>query len=171
MKTIVTGLLLLLGIGTAALATSPYAGQETREISSLSTQDVADLLAGRGWGLAKPAELNGYPGPQHVLDLADALDLEAEQEAAVRAIFQRMQLAAREAGAAYVAAERKLDLAFRARTVDDVQLAARLAETERLRGELRRIHLKAHLETTPILTPQQRHLYARLRAYHGGQPH
>lgn len=171
MKTIATGLLLLLGIGTAALGASPYAGQERRETSSLSTQDVADLLAGRGWGLAKPAELNGYPGPRHVLELAEALDLDAEQEATVRAVFQRMQSAAREAGAAYVAAERELDLAFRARTIDDVRLAARLAETERLRGELRRIHLQAHLETTPILTPQQRQLYARLRGYHGGQPH
>jgi hypothetical protein len=41
---------------------APYAGQDQREIKSLSAQDVTDLLAGSGWGFAKPAELNGYPG-------------------------------------------------------------------------------------------------------------
>jgi len=48
----------------------PYAGQEKRQISSLSQQDVDDLLGGKGWGLAKPAELNGYPGPAHEIGRA-----------------------------------------------------------------------------------------------------
>ena len=47
----------------------PYAGQETRVISSLSPEDQRALRAGEGGGLAKPAELNGYPGPAHVLEL------------------------------------------------------------------------------------------------------
>ena len=54
--------------GAPALA-SPYAGQESRRIKSLSEQDIAELRAGRGWGLAKAAELNGMPGPAHLLEL------------------------------------------------------------------------------------------------------
>ena len=55
--------------GAAAQTTphaSAYAGQQSRAIKSLSEQDVDDLLAGRGAGFAKAAELNGYPGPAHV---------------------------------------------------------------------------------------------------------
>jgi len=47
----------------------PYAGMQTRSIKALSDQQIADLKAGRGMGLALPAELNGYPGPIHVLEL------------------------------------------------------------------------------------------------------
>ena len=55
---------------------SPYAGQEARDIKALSLEEIADLAAGRGMGLALAAELNGYPGPRHVLDLAPELGLE-----------------------------------------------------------------------------------------------
>jgi hypothetical protein len=42
-----------------------YAGQQTRAIKALSSQEEQDLRLGRGMGLAKAAELNGYPGPMH----------------------------------------------------------------------------------------------------------
>ena len=144
---------------------SPYAGQETRPIASLSATDVADLLGGKGWGFAKPAELNGYPGPLHVLQLEDKLGLTPEQRAQVQAIFDRMAESARETGAKFVAAERDLDAAFRSGSVDAPLLQQRIDAAEALRAELRRIHLAAHLETTPILTPEQRHAYAALRGY------
>jgi hypothetical protein len=54
---------------------SAYAGLETRDIKALSAQQLADLQAGRGMGLAIAAELNGYPGPLHVFELADSLGL------------------------------------------------------------------------------------------------
>ncbi|MEO8319793.1 MAG: hypothetical protein ABI561_15865 [Bradyrhizobium sp.] len=59
----------------SALAQSPYAGMQDRPVKALSEQQVADLKAGRGMGLALPAELNGYPGPSHLLELADRLNL------------------------------------------------------------------------------------------------
>jgi hypothetical protein len=58
-------------------ARQPYAGLEARSIKTLSDQQIGDLRAGRGMGLALAAELNGYPGPMHVLELADALGLSA----------------------------------------------------------------------------------------------
>lgn len=50
---------------------SPYSGTEARPVKALNEQQVADLRAGRGMGLALAAELTGYPGPSHVLELGD----------------------------------------------------------------------------------------------------
>ena len=70
---------------SAAAAQTPYAGMEARPIKALSEQQVADLKAGRGMGLALVAELNGYPGPSHLLELADQLGLSDAERNAVRA--------------------------------------------------------------------------------------
>jgi hypothetical protein len=50
----------------------PYAGQDARDIKSLSAEDIAELRRGGGWGFAKSAELNGMPGPAHLLELKTA---------------------------------------------------------------------------------------------------
>src|SRR3954463_558837 len=75
----------------AANAETPYAGMQVRPIKALSEQQVADLTAGRGMGLALAAELNGYPGPSHVLELADKLDLSADQRVRVQNLFDAMK--------------------------------------------------------------------------------
>jgi hypothetical protein len=62
---------------------SPYAGEQTRAIKSLSQDDIAELRRGGGWGLAKAAELNGVPGPAHLLELKDDIPLNEEQVAAI----------------------------------------------------------------------------------------
>ena len=59
-----------------------------RSIKALSEQQVNELGAGRGMGLALAAELNGYPGPSHVLELADKLELSADQRAKVQRLFE-----------------------------------------------------------------------------------
>jgi hypothetical protein len=41
-------------------------GMQSRPIKALSDQQVSDLRAGRGMGLALAAELNGYPGPSPI---------------------------------------------------------------------------------------------------------
>src|SRR6266852_1428988 len=74
-----------------AQAQQPYAGLEARSIKALSEQQIADLRAGRGMGLALAAELNGYPGPMHVLELADKLELTADQRSSVKALFDSMK--------------------------------------------------------------------------------
>lgn len=58
-----------------AWAETPYAGMQSRPIKALSDQQLSDLRAGRGMGLALAAELNGYPRPSHVLELANQLGL------------------------------------------------------------------------------------------------
>ena len=59
--------------------TTPYVGQQQREIKALSAADIKMYLEGHGMGLAKAAELNHYPGPRHVLDSATELKLSHEQ--------------------------------------------------------------------------------------------
>jgi Spy/CpxP family protein refolding chaperone len=148
----------------------PYAGQEARVVASLSDEDVQGFLDGRGMGLARSAELNGHPGPMHVLELADELKLTPEQRQSVKAAFDRMKAKARILGEAYIKAEKAVDQAFKSGTADAAEVAARVAEANRLLGEVRLSHLQAHVEITPVLTPEQRARYAELRGY-GGSAH
>jgi hypothetical protein len=76
---------------STALAASPYADEQDRDIKALSQQDVEGYLAGQGMGFAKAAELNGYAGPKHVLELASELSLTSEQRTHTEQLFASMQ--------------------------------------------------------------------------------
>ncbi len=147
---------------------SPYTEMLDREIKALSDADVEGLLGGMGMQMALAAELNGYPGPRHLLDMADMLELDEGQRSAVRDIFDRMQAEARSLGAEIVETERRLDAAFADETIDEARLAGLLGEIATARGELRGVHLAAHLAVVPILTDEQRSHYDRARGYGGG---
>ncbi len=162
----------LLLVPSAALAQTspnagPYAGQERRAIKALSAEEVDDLLQARGMGLAKAAELNGYPGPKHALDLAADLGLSAGQVAALKEVQARMAAAAKPLGAAIVERERDLDRSFAERRIDRPSLAEATAGIARLQGELRAVHLAAHLETRAVLSEEQAGRYDALRGYAG----
>ena len=144
---------------------APYAGQDTRSIKSLSAEDVAALLKGEGMGMAKAAELNGYPGPVHVLMLAKELKLTEGQRQQVQAIFDRMNAAARPLGAKLVEREQALDRLFASGEITADRLAAETAAIGELQGQLRSVHLAAHLETRPLLNPEQIARYQHLRGY------
>lgn len=144
---------------------SPHAGLETRQIKALSDDDVTGFLAGRGMGLAIPAELNRYPGPRHVLDLASELQLSPEQDTAIRGIFEAMQERASALGHEYVALERELDRQFASRTVDEDRLLRLTTDIGRVLAEKRFMHLRAHLQTTALLTPEQVRQYDVHRGY------
>ncbi len=148
-----------------------YADLLDREIRALSDDEIAALLAGEGMGFALAAELNGVPGPLHVLELREELELAPEQEARVVRIFQEMRARTAELGERVVELERTLDLRFRHRHVDAEVVAELTAAISALTGEIRAIHLVAHLETDPVLSEDQRARYAVLRGYgaaHGG---
>jgi hypothetical protein len=163
---------------TGACATTPapsaYAGQETRDVKSLSPAEVADLQAGKGMGLAKAAELNGYPGPAHVLELASQLKLSQQQRVATQRLFAAMQARAVELGRELLAAERQLDSSFANRSVTNESLASTLQRIGALQAELRGAHLEAHLAQIRILTADQAAAYSALRGYGasaGGEGH
>lgn len=150
----------------------PYAGHERRQVAALSEQEIADLRSGAGMAMALPAELNGYPGPRHVLDLADRLRLTATQRASAEQVFASMRDRARPLGEEVIAAETALGRLF----IDGRATPAAVAEASdrvaRLRGELRTVHLAAHIAMHTVLNPDQRAAYDRLRGYDGrDRPH
>lgn len=160
--------LLLFAVIGAAAAPGPYAGLQDREIKALSSTEIRDYLDGKGMGYAKAAELNHYPGPLHVLDLADKLGLTPEQKGRSQKIFTRMQHEAKRAGKALVDKERELDRRFAHATIDTATLRAVLDEIGKLQADVRRTHLQAHLEQRAVLTPAQIAAYDTLRGYAAG---
>lgn len=161
-------LLVSLALVTSVNAQTPYAGMQARPIKALSDQQIADLKAGRGMGLALAAELNGYPGPSHVLELDDKLDLSAEQRTSVQQLFDSMKAEAIPLASRLIEQEADLDRQFANRTVTPESLKASIAAVAATQGVLRETHLKYHLSTGAILSPSQMVKYAELRGYGGG---
>jgi Spy/CpxP family protein refolding chaperone len=145
--------------------TSRYAGQQTRTIKALSPEDVAALLNAEGMGMAKAAELNGYPGPAHVLTLANELKLTTAQEQHIQAIYDRMKAGAKPLGAELVERERVLDQLFARGEITSDRLVAETVAIGELQGRLRSVHLAAHLDTRRVLNPDQIMLYEQIRGY------
>jgi hypothetical protein len=145
---------------------APYAGMQQRDVKALSEQQLADLRAGRGMGYALAAELNGYPGPLHVIELADQLELAPAMRGRMRELFEAMKAEAVPAGDDLIAREAALDRAFADRTISPETLAVLTARIGEAQAKLRAIHLKYHLTTAELLSPHQRHRYAELRGYH-----
>lgn len=144
---------------------NPYAALQDRDIRALAPAEVHGLLEGAGLGMALTAELNGVPGPLHVLEEREGLQLTPEQLEATEALFERMRERASELGEAIVEAEEHLERRFRHRHLDRETLFQLTAEIGQLRGELRAVHLDAHLEMLPILTEEQVERYQELRGY------
>jgi Spy/CpxP family protein refolding chaperone len=144
---------------------TPYAGLERRAIKALSDEQIADLRAGRGMGLALVAELNGYPGPIHVLEHTQALGLSPEQRARVQALYEAMRREAAPVGEKLIQQEGNLDGLFAERTVTQASLERATAEIGQTQAALRAAHLKYHLATLDVLTPAEVNRYVELRGY------
>ena len=69
---------------------SHYVGEEKRSIKAFSDDDIKSLKESEGMGLAKAAELNHYPGPKHVLEIADVLKITDEQKISIQSIYKTM---------------------------------------------------------------------------------
>jgi Spy/CpxP family protein refolding chaperone len=152
-------------VAGCAAGGSPYTAEKDRDIKALSAEETASLLAGKGMGFAKAAELNGYPGPSHVLELAAQLGLTEAQRARTQALFDWMQAKAKRLGSELVEAERDLDRLFASKRANDASLAAALARIGELQGKVRGAHLEAHLAQASILTAEQSARYESLRGY------
>ena len=142
-----------------------YAGQDQREIKALSAYEISAYRGGHGLGLAKAAELNHYPGPKHVIELAGALDLSAAQREATQRAYEHMHAQAVRLGEAIVAREKYLDSLFATQTLEAAVVSAAVADIARLQGELRAAHLLAHVEMKKILSALQIAKYDELRGY------
>lgn len=167
--------LLLLGLLAAAVSAAPGLAQAPPPVkgpyvrgaegTSLAPDEVQELMSGMGMGLARAAELNGYPGPRHLLDLDDKLHLTDEQKAAFKRLTAETIDQARDVGRLVLAKEAELNGAFAKREITEQRLKALVGELADLWGRLRVIHLSAHLKTRMLLTPKQLAEYDKLRGY------
>ena len=166
----VTAMLLAFG---SAVAQTPYAGMQTRSIKALSDQQIADLRAGRGMGLALAAELNGYPGPNHLLELADRLGLSDAQRHSVRNMFEAMKAEAVPIGGRLIEQETQLNRLFAERQITPASLRSATEEIGATQARLREAHLKYHLAMMTVLSADQITKYQELRGYgsNAGQQH
>jgi Spy/CpxP family protein refolding chaperone len=144
---------------------APYAGMQARAVKSLSDSDIRELRRGGGWGLALPAELNGMPGPAHLLELKDKIALTEDQLQKIQALFEDMRKAAIPAGERLIAAETALEAVFASGKVEEGSLRRALAQAESARAELRFIHLSQHGRAALVLKPEQIRRYNILRGY------
>ncbi len=167
-KSLITASLALAITAIGFSQENPYTELAQREIKALSSQQIEDYEAGRGMGFALSAELNNYPGPKHVLELKEVLNLSETQHAQIQALFNSMQSAAKELGRKIVSAERALDAEFAKGTISDEKLEKAVVEIGRLNGKLRWVHLSSHLETRNVLTKEQAETYAVQRGYKSG---
>lgn len=160
---------------TSTTTQSPYAGEELRGIKALSQADIEGLLAGAGTpfgGMAKPAELNGYPGPRHLLDAVEAneLELTSGQIEQIEALYEEMRGEAIELGQSIIDVEQEIDDAFANGTITEEALQEKVSESADLYGQLRIVHLKYHLSTVDILTAEQVAQYNEIRGYTSDDP-
>jgi Spy/CpxP family protein refolding chaperone len=122
--------------------------------------------------MAKPAELNGYPGPRHVLDAVEAgeFELTGEQQEQIEALYEEMRSEAIELGDRIIDVEKAIDDAFLDGTITEESLQEKVLQSAGLYGQLRIVHLKYHLLMMDILTPQQVAQYNELRGYASSDP-
>jgi len=121
-------------------------------------------------GFARAAELNRYPGPMHVLELALSLDLTPDQRAATEKLMAAHKAEAQTIGARLVQAERALDQMFANSVVEQTALAEQIRAVAAVQGEYRLSHLETHRRMRSILTDEQVQRYVKLRGYGGNAP-
>jgi Spy/CpxP family protein refolding chaperone len=166
MKTLVGAILFALSFTAMAQGHhQPYATHEKREIKALSDDERKQYLSGAGMGFAQAAELNHFPGPMHVLELANSLQLSPDQRRAVKALMDEHKAQARAIGAKLVESEHALEALFRQKDVGQQALSDAVRQAALLQGEYRLSHLETHRRMKPLLTAGQIAKYDALRGY------
>lgn len=165
MKHTLLALSLTLSLGCHSNTSSPYINQMHNEIKSLTKSEISGLLQGKGMGFAKAAELNHYPGPKHVLELAEELELTKQQKLITSEIYKSMKQQAKALGDRLISQERELEELFATQIVTPDSLNAILLEIGKTRAKLRGIHLMAHVKMREVLSQKQIHLYDKYRGY------
>lgn len=132
-------------------------------LKGLSGGRIEGLREGQGMGLARAAELNGYPGPLHVLELTDELDLSEAQHARAEALYEAMHEEAVAVGEEILAAERDLEALFADGEATRDQVAAHTDRLGALHGRLRGVHLGYHVKMAEVLSGKQVEAYYRHR--------
>lgn len=134
----------------------------------MSPEEIEGYRSGAGLKMALPAELNGYPGPKHALDLAEELELTATQVVLLQELYDELLPEATRLGEGILAGEAALEAAFRKENINETYLEEQLMMLAQLYGDIRLAHLRTHLATKDILSPDQLGRYNQLRGYGEG---
>jgi hypothetical protein len=119
---------------------SQPAGEKTGEITSLSIDEVEELLAGYSTpfdDMEKNAELNGYPGPHHVLDAVQAgeIELTNEQQVQIEVLYEERRLQLIDLGTQMFDIEKEIDDAFVNRVMTEELLQEKVSQSADLYGQ------------------------------------
>lgn len=150
---------------------SDYVELQFTEIRGLSQEQIEGYQTGAGLGFALPAELNGYPGPRHVLDLANELELTSVQLNDIQTLYDEMLPQAIELGEQILLLEESIELAFRQGTITNTFLEDSLIQIATFEAELRYVHLTTHVATIDILSRHQVQQYNIIRGYNVSPSH
>ena len=132
---------------------------------SLTPEEIRALQEGDAMGLARTAELNGYPNPARILEAARAgkMDLYADQRGAIERVQAAAKAKAQALGHQILAEEASLEAEFRTGRILEADLAQQVEDIGRKLAELRLTHLRAHLLTAALLRPEQIEEYYQFR--------
>jgi len=148
----------------AAGPATEHAGHQGRGQGGMRAREFRNLQQGRGMGMGRVADVNGYPGPMHVLEHAEALELTDGQSERTRELMTRVKTRAPELGKQVVDAEKRLEAMFAGGSVNAAKMDSLLMEIAELRAHLRSLHLTAHLDQAAVLTEVQLEKYKELRS-------
>ena len=125
-------------------------------LGGISEQEKEMLLKGGGLGAGMIAMMNGYPGPKHVLEMGDELELTAAQRESIGTIYGKAKAESVQLGTELVEKDEALAALFTSGSVSTKDVEKRSREIGELQGRLRAAHLNAHVQTHAELTPAQR---------------
>ncbi len=159
--------ILLIFTSNFTFANSTYSDQEHRKLKAFSDNETNGYLNGKGMGFAKPAELNSYPGPRHVLDLSKKLNLSISQINETEALFNNMQKKAKEFGKILIDKEIEIENLFLNNIATPEVLDTLLIEAANIKAKIRFAHLVAHIQQKSLLSNHQIQEYNKIRGYTG----
>lgn len=173
-----TNVLVVLGMSAAMSAQDPHSHQANghdpavvdphRRVEAFLREADEVIASGRGFGMAFAADQNGYPGPMHAAELREALQLSDTQVTRLEALTEAMFAASRPLSQELLDAEAQLHRLFAGEEATATSVEELVRRIERLRADVRLVHLRAHLDTYGVLTAEQRQRYGQIRW--GDQP-
>lgn len=141
------------------------AAKEGIGIPALSEGQMNAYLDGRAMWMASVAELNRYPGPRQVLELAEKLELTAKQQQAIVELHEETHPELVRLGKQLIAQEQRLNRIFVWGQASAENTQNIVADIGVLQARLRFTHLLAHIRTRDLLTAGQVKRYDELQGY------
>jgi hypothetical protein len=146
-----------------AAAHAAEAAREGTGIPALSEAQAAGYLDGKEMLHASVAELNHYPSPRRVFELAEALELTEGQRRAATELHEETRREAIRLGTELVALEQKLNRIFVWDQATADNIAKIVLDIGTLQAQLRLTHLVASIRQKPLLTEEQVRRYDELQ--------